>query len=93
MSFTPLFRKKMLQTFVVAFLFALDIGAVNILGPIIYNNIKGHGIALGIYGIVTQFRLIWKGTTVFSWLYSSLKELGMLSYYRKVEKLGICDKF
>ena len=53
MSFTPLFRKKMLQKFVGAFLFALDIGAVNILGSTIYNNIKGHGIPLGIYGIVT----------------------------------------
>ena len=93
MSFTPYFRKEILQTFVVAFLLALDIGALIILDSIIFNNIKGHGIPLGIYGIATSFGLTWRGTTVFSWVNSLLKELGMLSYSRKVEKLGICDKF
>ena len=41
MIFTPLFRKVVLQTFVRAFPLGLEIG---ILGSIILNNIKGHGI-------------------------------------------------
>lgn len=56
MSFASLFRKKILQTFVGAFLLDFDIGSVNTLDSIILNNIKEHRIPLAIYGTAASFR-------------------------------------
>ena len=67
MSFASLFRKKILQTFVGAFLLDFGIGSVNTLDSIILNNIKEHRIPLAIYGTADSFLwLNWRGTAVFS---------------------------
>ena len=68
MIFTPLFRKVVLQTFVSAFLLGLDIV---ILGSIILNNVKGHGIH-------------WQYMIIFI---AKRDKLGMLSYSRKIRNV------
>ena len=56
MSFASLLRKKILQTFVGAFLLGFGIDSVNTLDSIILNNIKEHRITLAIYGTAASFR-------------------------------------